>query len=790
MNTQKRTLILILFLPFYLFFIKKIEAQNKQQAKKMYERHEYKSAIKELQNAKNLAPEEMQKIADGYRLNHDTRNAELWYAQIIEKNNNPKNTLYYAQALQSNGKYEEAKIYYLKYDDLLGGDNEDQRGKMLAAAIDRMNEVRNNDAQINNEYILNSEKLDFSPAYYNNGVVFVSTRQPESQVGLETKKDLWTDDLFMTLFYSKINIDGTLTKPKEFSERISSVFHEGPVSFNRSGDRIFFTRNHFNKGKREDDPSGIMKLQIYTAIKVDNEWVNVEELPFNTVENEEAHPSLSPDGRSLYFASNRAGGYGGMDIYVSTFKNGNWEDPINLGENVNTSGNELFPFIADDGTLYFASNGWEGLGGLDIYSTNLEDAETKNNWSAAENIGTPFNSPKDDFGFILNITGTEGFFSSAREGGLGQDDIYSFVMGASARLVKTSICVQEINTNEKIAAASLQITAKTKEGEDPALQYKETLETNERGMIVLYLEPNTTYDLKASKNGYSLGQQTISIDSEKDRKGLNTCVAIEESNCAILQGTTINERYNKPIPNVKLNILNFCTGESTTLFSDKNGAFEVACLECGCEYEVKASKENFGESLQMLSALEGNCNRGEVINMVLGLGFNQAKPEKEEVVLPIAVEATPPPPAPIVPVFEGKKLEIGSKIQLKNIYYDLNSADLRYESTYELDKIVRLMQEYPNLKIELSSHTDARGSSKYNQKLSHRRAKSAVDYIVNHGISTYKIVARGHGERFLVNDCDDETRCSENDHQQNRRTEIKVLSIGTTPNKAQEHNAF
>ena len=180
----------------------------------------------------------------------------------------------------------------------------------------------------------------------------------------------------MGLFYAKRNDNDDLHKAEEFSLDLNTKFHEGPVCFSKNGERIYFTRNHFNKNKRVDNKDGIMRLQIYTASKEGNDWGEPYELPFNTKEFEEAHPAISPDGKFLYFASDRTGGKGGMDLYVSEFKDGKWGDPKNLGDQINTPGNEVFPFVHDDGTMYFASNGWGGLGGLDIFSTTVDDEGT------------------------------------------------------------------------------------------------------------------------------------------------------------------------------------------------------------------------------------------------------------------------------------------------------------------------------------------------------------------------------------------------------------------------------
>jgi len=406
------------FFTILLLLIGIIGFAQKKKADALYDRLGYKASIPLFEERGDLSTEDLIKIANSYRLNHDVVSAEMWYAQVIQESEDPIHLLHYAQALHSNKKYEQAKENYALYNERIGGG--DQRGERLKQAVERLKEFKHTQSNLTNESLINSGSLDFSPAFYQDGIVFVSSRPPK---GKGTKNnstgsqlDPWMNDNYMTLFYTQKGEEGTLEQAQEFSSNISTKYHEGPVCFSQSGDKIFFSRNHYNNGKRKNDKQGIMKMNIYSAIRSGEDWTNVKELEFNTEEYDEAHPALSADGNRLYFASNREGGAGGMDIYYATFSGGKWSEPTNAGNNINTSGNEIFPFIHDDGTLYFASDGWGGLGGLDIFSA-IETGD--NQWEEPINIGTPFNSSKDDFGFILNTTATEGYLSSAREGGSG-----------------------------------------------------------------------------------------------------------------------------------------------------------------------------------------------------------------------------------------------------------------------------------------------------------------------------------------------------------------------------------
>lgn len=275
---------------------------------------------------------------------------------------------------------------------------------------------------VENVVVVNTNKLDFSPTFYRDGIVFVSNRKrPKSARKITDNKDEWLGDNFMSLYYAPKTADG-LDIPQEFSVNITTRYHEGPVAFSKDGNRIFFTRNNYENGQKKTNRKGDTLLKIYTAVRNGEDWTSIAELPFNVDEYDQCHPTLSADGRVLVFSSNREGGKGGMDLYKSEFLNGQWSAPINLGPQINTSQNEVFPYVHDDGKLYFASNGHGGYGGLDV----LVAKKMNSTWASPTNIGSPINSIDDDFGYILEASGKGGYFSSSRRSGLGKDDIYQF----------------------------------------------------------------------------------------------------------------------------------------------------------------------------------------------------------------------------------------------------------------------------------------------------------------------------------------------------------------------------
>lgn len=780
---------------------------SKDQAEDMFNDLGYHASIPMYQSKENLSVDQMRKIATAYRLNHDTENAEIWYKQFIQKSSLEDDLLYYAQALLSNNKPQEAKVYFQKYHDAIG--EADVRGIAFVNAIDAG--VKHTECIVNNEAKINSDHLDFSPAYYHDKVVFVSTREVK-QLGGETK-DNWINDHFMALFVAEKQ-DNELVNPVVFAPELNTPYHEGPLSFSKNGDKVFFTRNIFNKGKRTEDKNGVMRLNIFTSsLEANGKWADAIPLNFNKIESDEAHPSISKDGQTLYFASNRAGGFGGMDIYKTTLQNGKWSKPQNLGDKINTSGNEAFPYIHSSGRLYFASDGHGGLGGMDIFSTTMQNEKP-------ENIGTPFNSPKDDFGFIINDDLNEGYFSSARDGGNGKDDIYSFTLDKSLtpeivmpvciyiesgdnRIANEKIKItQVVGENDLIAEPSMlghksnldgfliQLQATDIKGKytlafvDPAAnnsgdvryaedQKSETIYvTDEKGKVSFAGIANAKYKVEMLSDKYEIEPHIIIVPASQDlveeicfeadfKKSKNV-------GTVSLVGQSINKKYGNMLPEVKLSLINLCTGEESETISDKDGKFDFGCVPCGCEFKVTGVKKHFNQSHTFASTLNLACDKVAC--------------EKDNQVV-VNIEMTPentfgtPQEADVVASFRGTPLKEGAVIELRNIYYDFDQSFIRSDATEDLNHVVELMNKYPTMEIELGSHTDARGSNQYNSKLSQQRANEARKYIVAKGIDNRRITAKGYGETLLRNKCADYIECSESDHQYNRRTEIKILKM-------------
>ncbi len=371
----------------------------------------------------------------------------------------------------------------------------------------------NPNVEVENIVVINTDKLDFSPTFYRDGIVFVSNRKrPKSARKITDNRDEWLGDNFMSLYYAAKSNEG-FEVPQEFSVNITTRYHEGPVSFSKNGNSIFFTRNNYKNGQKQTNRKGDTLLKIYTAVRNGDDWTSIQELPFNVDEYDQCHPSLSADGRVLIFSSNREGGEGGMDLYKSEMINGQWSTPMNLGPQINTPKNEVFPYLHENGKLYFASNGHGGYGGLDV----LMAKKMNSTWGSPSNIGSPINSIDDDFGYILEPSGQSGYFSSSRRKGLGKDDIYRFSIKEmktnQPAEIFTEKGVRKIIAGKVSDGVSGKLLEKVKVSIlNRATGQKMTTLTDDKGDFAFRSTPlSDDYVVQINKEGYNSYSEDINI---------------------------------------------------------------------------------------------------------------------------------------------------------------------------------------------------------------------------------------------------------------------------------------
>jgi len=395
------------------------------QADKLYKSYSYSLAIPQyLKIAQKSGDPDRNyaivRLADCYRLTNDQLNAKAWYAKAVKLPNTESiNWFYYGEALRCAQEYDLAKEAFLTYASL---SPDDPRGKAYAGFCDEI--ARLNDLPVCFEIkivpSLNSERSDFGPAFYSDGIIFVSDRR---QNFVDNKKYEWTNFNYLDLFFATPRyLDEffqEMNEPKAFTGKFNQTYHDGPASFARHDSLIYFTRTDKGKEKKDADNFRTDRLKIFWS-RFDGSWSKTEAFFMNSDDYSVGHPVLTADGNTIYFVSDMPGGLGGTDIYSCEWQNGQWGQAKNLGPEVNSFGDEMFPSV-NGNQLYFASNGFAGFGGLDIFRTTFIDGK----WSKVENLGQPINSSFDDFALVLDPRSKKGFFSSNRPGGKGSDDIYA-----------------------------------------------------------------------------------------------------------------------------------------------------------------------------------------------------------------------------------------------------------------------------------------------------------------------------------------------------------------------------
>ncbi|MCC9165296.1 OmpA family protein [Pontibacter harenae] len=587
----------------------------------------YKQALPNADNKGELN----YKIAEAYRLSNRISEAEPFYQAAISGNFRKEDAYYYyGLALKANGKYEQSLKELQDY--IRVGSN--NRLKALAQQevenYSNLTEIlrKNENFEVRPIPGLNTDASEFAPFVLNNELVFSSTRGGKEYMG--------NGEGFLNLYAAALT-DTAVGAIRPFEGVNQEEIHEAFATFIDEGRTMVFARG--NEGSRK----GRQNVDLFWSTFRSGAWTEAKLLNINSPQAWDSSPAFSPDGKTLYFSSNRRGGQGGHDIYKSTLENGRFSTPVNLGPEINTKGNESFVSVGPDGTVYIASDGHPGLGNLDLF--RIEDGKPIN-------LGKPVNSPGDDFGIYFQDEYT-GYFSSNREGGQGGDDIYAF--------------------------------------------------SRSKRKTVNFFVDGTLYQRREGAK-----QTTVS------------------NNVVVLQ----NEQGQK-------------VDETTT---DANGNFTFP-LDSASTYSLVSEKQGFFTARQRVTTVGKMPSQDQLPEQE-----NEVRLTAELVLNQIVKERA---------------------IVLENIFYDYDKADIRPDAAEELDKLVQILVDNPRISIELSSHTDARGSDAYNQDLSQRRAESAVEYIISKGIDRSRITARGYGEsRPVVRNAQTEAQ-----HQRNRRTEFKVVRV-------------
>lgn len=627
-----------------------VGCSTEKKALKSFNRGEYQNTINLLKGSKTGNSGKANfLIAESYRLSNRLKEAEVYYEKAGGKGFDKDSIqFYYAQALKASGKYEEAKrelevLQARTANELLKDRTADELNGLAY-----LNNLRQKQSyyRVKNLELLNTPASEYSPAYLNNEFYYTSSRGNGKIYGA-------TGTPFTNIYKVAsrgANVDMTTIAPLPASINTENV-NNGTLAFSPDGKTMIFGKGNTGRKKGTED------VDLYLARYRNGQWGDAQIITgsVNTPKSWDSTPAFSPDGRTVYFASNREGGYGGTDIYAAQIDSrGRFSRIRNLGPEINTPGNEMFPYVAEDAKFYFASDAHPGFGGLDIFVVKRANGKT-----SIENLGEPVNSNGDDFGIFL-VRPDRGFLVSNREGGKGDDDVYTFV------------------------------------NEDPDLR------------VVNYYLAGTTYTPdKASK------LQILP----------NTKVSLIDANSNVMQ--------------------DYMTG------TDGKFLFRVYENE---DYNLIGEQDGYLVKRQTYTTIGKTVDPKTLTELITNITLDTI------VVL--------------------DKIEINKIFKLENIYFEFDSTRIQQSAAKELDKLVQLLIDNPEIKIEMGSHTDSVGSNSYNYELSKGRAESTVRYLIEHGISADRLTARGYGEeKPIARNTNPDGTDNPKGRDMNRRTEFKILEV-------------
>ncbi len=595
-------------------------------------------------------------LAESYRLSNRIKESEPFYARAKGKGVNPDSVkLYYAKSLQANAKYSESRAVLEELERTTNDEKIKSRAQREIDGIDYLDKLSQKKSyyKIKNLEAINTPFTEYAPVYSNNELYFTSSRS-NARI-YEATGTPFTDIYKAETNGANVNASTIAPLPSFINE---SNINEGCITFTPDGKTMIFAKG--NNGKRK----GAIDVDLYLSRYRNGQWAEPTPININQPDAWESTPALSPDGRTLYFSSNRKGGFGGLDIYSAQMDGrGRFGRVKNLGPEINTAGEELFPYVSESGKMFFSSDGHPGYGMLDIFEVKRANGKT-----VVQNLGEPVNSTADDFGIYL-FKADRGFFTSNREGGMGDDDIYTFI------------------------------------NEDPDLK------------VVNYYLQGITYMTRKDS--------TLEILP-------NTKVALLDQEGEVMQ--------------------DFVTG------NDGKFLFRV--------YE--------NEDYSLLGETDGFITKRQSYTTV---GKSVPLESLKELVTNITLDT--------IMVLDRK--ERNRIFRLENIYFGYDSAVIRKEAARELDKLVTLLNDNSDLKIEMGSHTDSVASDVYNIQLSQRRAEATVNYLIKKGIDPARLVAKGYGEsKPIARNTNPDGSDNPVGRQRNRRTEFKILEIGALIQKGED----
>ncbi|VAW22937.1 Outer membrane lipoprotein omp16 precursor [hydrothermal vent metagenome] len=679
----------------------------------------YKKALHSVEGDKKN--QIIRKIADCCRLMNELEEAAGYYEKYVNNTDSPgKEALYnFATILLETGQIEKSESLFTKLLKDYPGDSEFSR-MVECCEFARTESAKKDQPEIVDQQALNSDKSEFGLAWFQGKLVFASKRLVNDYSSIHGRTNQGFSDLYIASYDSVYNL---FTEPIQLKGGINSPYNDGTFAYDSLSNTAYFTQCKKKPGR----------CMIFKGKYAEGKWVDITPLSFHQPGYDFAHPSLTPDGHTLYFVSDMPGGQGGKDIWKAKLSNeGLVVNVENLGEMINTGKDEMFPYILGDSILFFSSNGHIGMGGLDIFYSKREQGL----FTKPVNLGAPINSTSDDFSILFDKNLNGGYFCSNRENTEKSDDIYRFNHNIFHSDIKGIV-------NDSISLRPLGNAGVTYFTDSDA---KVITYTNAEGEFnIPYFSHNNCgrqHKLLFEKKGYIRKTVKIGCDAQKS---LLVLLWDGEIVFNTLAGEVANKQSGAPLEGVKI-IITSAKGVKDSVSTDSEGIYVSTKILSNDIYNIRASKEGFLSESRKIMIPE--TQKSLIISEKNGYKTNFG----------------------LIPVILKKEFRID------NIYYEFDKAALLEESKKELDKLVNILTENPDITIRINSHTDDRGPGIYNQKLSERRGAGVVRYLVAHGIDKGRLFSRGYGEtRLLIAKAK-----TDEEHRYNRRTTFEI--VGTTFN--------
>ncbi|WP_165750014.1 OmpA family protein [Cellulophaga sp. Z1A5H] len=693
-----------------LFSIFSASAQDQlKRANTYFDRAFYSEAIPLYEEiaTTNKSAAVIKNLADSYYNTYQMPQAAKWYAYLTSIYGETLNETYffkYSESLKATGElntsFEILTQYYQAKEDTT-------QLKKIKSDFNYLENIQAIGPRFSIENLaLNTTNSEFGAVQIANQIVYTASKKKNAKIYR------WNNQNYLDLYQQPV---GELmygdSLSKSFSTTINTKMHEGTFAITKDRNTLYFTRNNFIKGKKKTDAKKISNLKIYRATRVDSMWANITALSFNSDDFSNEHPSLSSDEKTLYFASDRSGGFGSFDIYkVHIQENDFYTDPENLGSLINTDKKEQFPFIDKNDNLYFSSNGHPGFGLLDIFIAKKD----KNQFHKPDNVGFPVNSSYDDFSYFQNKD--KGFFASNRPGGKGSDDIYSFTITKPLKIEACAQVIVGVVTNRTTKKPLPFSTVHLLDSDHHEIAQ---VITKEDATFSFAVDCEMQYRIEAKKEQYEDNFKVLRTIKERNAKidaSLSLYATAEKERVARI---VLQEKEKQALEKVRV-------AQEKKLKEEKEAAEALVVQEK--QYKEKAERDkaaHISKTINTEKAIVKEKNR--------------------------------------------------TVIKTQAINFDYNMWYLRRETRERLETVVATMENNPSITIEIGSHTDRRGNNNYNKELSQKRANSVKTYLLENGIAAERIIAKGYGASQPIIACASDDACSEEEHELNRRCEFVIV---------------